>query len=109
MQWQAKATKAAEVYTQSHGSIKGLTDFVTASAQDTRTTNQQTYDAICNTILGRASLDQQEYTVGNRQLKRMTVADLLELKVYYGGLVAADKRDELDQGNSLVKVRFNTP
>jgi hypothetical protein len=46
-------------------------------------------DAIEAVIENRATLDQQEYTIGSRHLKRMTAAELIEFRDKYRGLVAA--------------------
>ncbi|MDF7673539.1 hypothetical protein PT277_01555 [Acetobacteraceae bacterium ESL0709] len=57
---------------------------------DTRSQNRRTYEAICAVIENRASRDQMEYKIGNRELKRMAVSDLLKLRSVYGRYVAQE-------------------
>lgn len=57
---------------------------------DTRSQNRRTYDAICAVIENRASRDQESYKIGNRELKRMPVSDLLKLRAQYASFVAQE-------------------
>lgn len=50
---------------------------------DPRSHVKKTLDALQATILGKASLDQLSYTIGDRQLSRMTAEDLIEWEKYY--------------------------
>lgn len=57
---------------------------------DTRSQNRRTYDAICAVIENRASRDQESYKIGNRELKRMPISDLLKLRSRYANFVAQE-------------------
>lgn len=57
---------------------------------DTRSQNRRTYDAICAVIENRASRDQESYRIGNRELKRMPISDLLKLRAQYASFVAQE-------------------
>ncbi len=109
MQWNIQVVKGTDKYTPDNGTQDGLVNFSTAAAQDLRSSNQKVLDAIVATIENRASLDQQEYTIKDRQLKRMTIEELLKFQSIYEARVASDKRKEKGQGTPLVKVRFNRP
>ena len=63
---------------------------------DSRTHAQKTLDAIKAVIEKRASLDQQEYSIHGRQLKRMTIDELLKFRVVY----------EREVANEIVKERL---
>ena len=73
---------------------------------DGRSQNRRTLDAIRATIEGRASKDQQEYTIGNRMLKRMDVKDLMLFEARYAALVATEERGT-GPDKSRLYVRFN--
>jgi len=70
-------------------------------------------DAIDALIAGKATLDQQEYTIGNRQLKRYPIPDLILLRDKYAALYASEIRAEnRKKGKGIFKnsyVRFQKP
>lgn len=53
------------------------------SAYDARTHARRVYEAICAVIEKRASVDQESYKINNRELKRMSIDDLIKLKTQY--------------------------
>ena len=106
--WQARVTNIADNtirHVVDSGTLQVLPNlFVGAAADplDGRTHAQKVLDAIEATIEGRATLDQLEYTIGNRSLKRMTVDDLLKLRAQY--------RREVSRASGVsdtTYVRFN--
>ncbi len=109
MSWQAKAALGGEVFTADYGTQMGLVNFTEAGASDQRSQNQKTLDAITAVIENRASTDQQEYTIKDRQLKRMDIEDLLNFQAIYENRVKQEKRREKGQGTPLIKVRFQAP
>lgn len=109
MSWQAKATKGADVFTADFGTQDGLVNFTTASASDQRTENQIILDAVEARINDRASTDQNEYTIKDRQLKLMTIDELISWQSIYTNRVKLEKRKEKGQGTQLIKVRFKRP
>lgn len=86
-----KTEKNGDISEISSGSMLILPDISSLPAGvDTRTQNRRTYDAICAVIENRASRDQQEYKIGNRELKRMPISDLLKLRALYCTYVAKE-------------------
>jgi hypothetical protein len=81
------------------GAISGTGTF------DGRSVAEKILEAIDNTILGKATKDQQSYTIqsgsGSRQLSRMSLVDLQDARKYYASIVAQEKRDA--NGGSLFK------
>lgn len=81
------------------------------SAADPRTTARKTLDAIEAVIEGRASKDQESYTIGNRSLNRMAIEDLLRLRDAYRREVKREEQaDKLKNGiginnNIIVRMR----
>lgn len=92
--WQARATKGSESYTFGSGNINvlaGLNYSGTPGAYDGRTQTEQDLDAVNAAIRAMISGGAvQEYTIGNRQLRKMSMADLLQLQ---GLLNARVQRD----------------
>ena len=72
-----------------------------ADVFDPRSHNQRTLDAINAVIEGRASRDQESYKIGNRELKRTPLRDLIELQRVYQHKVAKDNAAARG-GNSLI-------
>jgi len=86
--------------------VEARADLSTAS--DLRSHNQKVYEAICAVIEGRASQDQQSYTVAGRTLQRTPLRDLLDLKKYYQQLVLEESGD-ISAGPKKLFVRFSNP
>lgn len=86
-----RATDGDAVHLVESGSVEVRPDIAAAGAgHDGRSQNRRTLDAICAVIEKRASLDQQSYKINNRELSRMTVADLLKLRSHYAELVRVE-------------------
>lgn len=107
--WEWKVTDGSTVTTIDQGRLEVEANFASVGASDQRSHARKVLDAICALIEGRASKDQEEYTIKDRSLKRMPMEDLLGLKDKYTNLVAIEERNEKGQGNRLAKVRFNRP
>jgi hypothetical protein len=65
---------------------------------DLRTTSRQILDAIDAMLVGKATADQMEFTiqtqVGQRALKRIPMAELIQARTYYAGVVAREEQAE---------------
>lgn len=65
---------------------------------DLRTTARQILDAIDAMLIGKATADQMEFTietqVGRRALKRIPMAELIQARTYYAGVVAREVQAE---------------
>lgn len=78
--WAAYVTKAGARYTVDQGLLTIKPDPATASAWDGRTHARKVLEAVEAVLQGRASIDQQEFQIGGRMLKRMPIDDLLKLR-----------------------------
>lgn len=80
------------------------------SAADPRTTARKTLDAIEAVIEGRASKDQESYSIAGRSLTRMSVEDLLSLRDSYRTEVKREEQaDKIKNGtgiNNQIYVRM---
>jgi len=78
---------------------------------DGRSHVRKVFDAISAVIEGRASKDQEEYTIGGRSLKRTSIPDLLVLRDRYkaelGNEEAAEKIASGGSNPRQFGVRFN--
>lgn len=84
--WTASASNGSERYIVDSGTCTLNPDFRTGTATaayDGRTHARTVLDAIEAVIEGRATVDQQEYEIAGRRLKRMPVADLLKFRQHY--------------------------
>lgn len=112
--WEAWVTKAGETYRVEAGQAtvspalpdKGL-------AYDGRSQVKRILDAIDALIAGKATLDQQEYQIGDRQLRRIPIADLILLRKTYAQLYNQEQQAaRLVKGGPFFKTvltRFTTP
>lgn len=92
-EWIAFVTKAAERYTVASGEIDITPNLAIDSPVDGRSHNRKVYDNICAALEGRTDVD--EYTIGGRSLRKMSIKDLLSWKSVYGTLVSRE-----ESGNS---------
>jgi len=110
--WQAKASKAGEVITVDHGTLEILADLSTLSAaHDGRTHYQIVLDALEATLQGKATLDQQSYSISGRSISRLSPQEILDWIDKYRSLVNRDKNKEAlrrgtGKGSNKVGVRF---
>lgn len=110
--WQIVVTKAAERYTLGTGSLEVKANIPAAgNTYDGRTQSQIDLDAIRAEMRARITGGSvQEYTIGNRSLKKMPMTDLIALESKLKADVAREARAERiakgqDSGRA-VYVRF---
>lgn len=91
--YQARMTKGSEAHTVEQGNIEIVANYSTAAGGlDDRTHARKVLDAIEAVIENRATMDQQEYQIGDRMLKRTDLADLYKLRSQYKALVANEEK-----------------
>lgn len=78
----------------------------TVQGHDARTHASKVLDAIEAVIEGRATKDQEEYTIGDRQLKRTPLADLIALRGRYKAEVLAERRAAGEEGLGTGKLVY---
>jgi hypothetical protein len=107
-QWSAYFGDGTDRHTVDGGVVTLQADPAAIEAgYDGRSHVRIVYDAITAVIERRATIDQEEYTINNRSLKRTPIADLLALRDRYK---AELEREELAAGlgsGRRVYVRFN--
>ena len=108
--WQAYVDNGASRYLVDRGTFNILPDFAVAGDLDNRTHVKKTLDAIEAVIEGRATSDQQSYTIMGRSLTRIPIAELMvfreKYKAEYSREVNAEAfRNGLGAKNRIV-VRF---
>lgn len=84
------ANDAIDQFTLESGTLNVEVRADLSAETDLRSHNVKVYQAICAVIEGRASQDQQSYTIAGRQLTRTPLRDLLDLKKHYKELVDAE-------------------
>lgn len=95
--WVATVTNGSERYIADSGTCTLNPDFragTVTAAYDARTHARIALDAIEAVIEGRATVDQQEYEIAGRRLKRMPVTDLLKFRQHYKAEVASEAMAE---------------
>jgi hypothetical protein len=112
--WQAWVEKSGERYLADNGQFTVSAVLPAANTSlDARSTTKRTLDAIEAMIGGKASLDQQEYQIGNRMLRRYTITELIELRREYRKTYAQELQAESKRtGKPLrqnVLTRFTKP
>lgn len=107
--WQLRAESAGDVVRLGEGQTQILADIAAATAGfDGRSHAQRVLDAIEAVIEGRASLDQESYSINNRSLSRTPISDLLKLRDRYRSEVASALAAKKGRGFGRVhRVRFS--
>lgn len=109
--WNSYLTKTGARYTVESGQVVLLPDPAVATApRDNRSHAKKVLAAIEAVLEGRASKDQEEYTIKDRSLKRTPIPDLIALRQLYQREVAkenaaASVANGLGSG-ALIRVRF---
>lgn len=115
--WQSIAEKDTEKVFIASGNIKikeGFSTILPAVTFDNRSPVKIALDAVDAMLLGKATLDQQRYVIGNRQLDRIPIPDLLALRDKYQKLYNQELR-EANAKNGTGKIfkpyvtRFRRP
>lgn len=98
--WQAYVTSGTDRRMVGQGDIEILPNFATqSSGYDGRSHARTVLDAIEAVIEGRATKDQESYSIGGRSLQRTPIAELLRLRDVYRAEVKAEKvADRLANG-----------
>lgn len=85
----------------SEGILFVTTKITGSGVYDGRSTAEKILEAIDNTILGKATNDQQSYVIqsgtGSRSLSRLSMTEIREARQYYATIVAAEKRNKRGQ------------
>ena len=108
--YQAYVTKSGNRYTVDSGKITILKNYEDAGNYDGRSHAKIVAEAIESVIEGRASKDQESYTIAGRSLARTPIEDLLRLRDRYRAeVVREDRADRIKRGlghSGRVKTRF---
>jgi hypothetical protein len=109
--WTAFVEKGAERYTVDRGQLQIRASSTTlAAGTDTRTHARKVLDAIEALIESKGAADVMEYTIGNRSIKKMGMADLLVWHSRYSAMVQyVDRAERVANGLSAggkIQVRF---
>lgn len=97
--WQSYVTSGSERHNIGTGEIVVKQNFAAESTIDTRSEAKTILDAINAVIAKRATLDQEEYTISGRSLKRTPIADLIVLRDKYAAIYKSEQAaEQLAQG-----------
>jgi hypothetical protein len=114
--WQAWVTKGDESYQVDSGQVTVTASLRTGESgapYDGRSTAKRILDAIDALVEGKATLDQQEYQIGNRSLKRIPIADLIVLRKQYARIYSQERRNEKTRRGApyfkTILTRFESP
>ncbi len=112
--WQAWVSKVDEKYLVASGTAKAIPGLQLVDGNfDGRTDAKKILDAIDALVAGKASLDQQEYMIGaggaQRQLKRIPIPDLLQLRTHYARIVRAENSRRANKGFQTIRIGFRQP
>lgn len=110
--WQAWVSKDADKYRLASGETVAVPGLPTEDAKfDGRIVAKRILDAIDAVMEGKATKDQQQYTIAaggaQQQLIRIPIPELLELRKYYAAIVRRHNR----KGKSFrtIKIQFDDP
>jgi hypothetical protein len=90
--YNVRVSKASEVFEVEAGTIEILPNLnAQVAGYDGRTHAERTLEAIKAVIEQRASLDQEQYRINNRELRRTPIAELIQLRDLYQSEVNSEK------------------
>jgi hypothetical protein len=106
--WQLRASDGSDVVLVAEGQTKILADISAVVGEfDGRSHAQRVLQAIEAVIEGRASIDQESYSINNRSLSRTPVSDLLKLRDRYRAEVSSAAAAKAGRGLGRIhRVRF---
>lgn len=107
--WIARVTAGTDSFTVGTGSLTVLPNLGATGAQDGRTYARRVLDAIEAVLEGRASHDQASYSIGNRSLSRMSIAELMTFRDKFKAEVLKEERAAriaAGLGVGKIQVRF---
>lgn len=103
--WFAYVGLAGERYTVDQGTLTILPNPADTTAYDGRSHARTVLEAIEAVIEGRASKDQQSYSINGRSLQRMPIKDLLAFRAQYRAEVEAeDAQARIDSGLGAMRL-----
>lgn len=88
--WSSWVEKSGARYTVDSGTVTLEVNPATISAHDARSHARIVLDNIQAVIENRATLDQMEYSIEGRSLKRTPLAELLRMRLDYEAIVKAE-------------------
>lgn len=92
--WVAIVSDGTNKYQVDNGSLNVLADYTAVTNIDSRSHARKVLEAIRAVIENRATLDQEEYAINNRSLKRTPMADLIMLADKYDAMVKGEEAAE---------------
>jgi hypothetical protein len=109
--WSSYVTDEVDRHTIEDGRVEVLVNYETAtSGYDDRSHIKKTLDALEAIIEGRASRDQESYSIAGRSLSRMPVPDLIQWRDKYKAYHAQEiKAERIKRGlghSGRIEVRF---
>jgi hypothetical protein len=108
--YKAYVVKGSERFTVDNGKITIKKDFDDSGNYDDRTHAKIVVDAIEAVIEGRATKDQESYSIAGRSLERTPIPELLVLRDRYKAeVVREDRADRIRRGlghSGRIKTRF---
>lgn len=109
--WTETVEQGSERITLDEGSIQILANPATETGTDKRSHARKVLDAIRAVLEGRASKDQESYSINGRTLNRTPVRDLTELERIYAARVTQEERrnkakHDLGSTSQTIRVRF---
>lgn len=111
-EWSAVVDNGTVAYEIDKGTIEILTDYSAAGITkfDYRTSAQTIYEAVSAVIEGRATQDQESYSIQGRALSKTPIADLLLLRSTFKSIWEKEKTAERlkngGESRNRIKVRF---
>jgi len=109
--WTSFVTDGTDRHTVENGRVEVAVNYETATTgYDDRSHVKKTLDALEATLEGRASKDQESYSIAGRSLSRMPVPDLIIWKNKYEAYYAQEiKAERIKRGlghSGRIEVRF---
>lgn len=106
--YQAFLEKDDEKILAASGTVEvkaGLATIAAGANFDGRTQNEITLDAIRACLAKKATLDQQEYAIGTRSLRRIPIPELIQLEQLYAQRVGRERTaEQLRKGGKFFKT-----
>jgi len=113
--WQAWLSKDDDKIRIASGRITAAAGFPTTDAGfDGKSDAELLLAAIDALLAGKATIDQQEYTIGaggsQQMLRKIPIPDLIELRKHYAAIVAGERRKRNRRGlGRTIRVQFDPP
>lgn len=109
--WQAVVTSGSDRHIAKHGTTTVLPDFEeNTDGLDHRSHTKIVLDALNSMIVGKASKDQQSYTIAGRSIARLSPEELLTWRDRYAADYIKEKRTERRRNGKptgqTIKVSF---